>query len=505
MNYGGISLEAYMQRGDGFNDASAADVQELNKAIMATDQQGMQIVGSTTASGAPLKVESLEKTLKVVTFSQKNIVFWKETPILPAYNTVEEFNRLTSYGSDQGGFTGEGELPEEADSTYVRESELVKYMGNTRVVTHPMTLVNTAHGAVIQREIENGTIWILSKVERALFEGNSSVIPEEFNGIYEQMQSDYSNEISFLQSTNVIDMRGNRMDDDSLETGSNSIIENYGYPTDIYWSPKTGADYAKNYFPRQRVMNPINNAGAQEFKAGARVVSFVSQAGEIPFHPDVFLRPKPAKTATSTSTSPKAPSKPLADAVAPVTPVAATVANTMFQAADNGTYLYAVSGLNRYGESGLTFLSLTPATIVTGGAAALKFSDGGGTYAASGFRIYRAAMGSAYSSTLNFYPIFDIGAADLAAGLNGGGAGVVYDLNLYLPNTSKALMLQKDLEFYSFKQLAPLMKMDLALLAPAYRFQILLYGTPIVYAPRKAVLYTNIGTSVNAATNALIA
>src|SRR5574337_1093632 len=182
MNYGGISLEAYMQRGDGFNDASAGDVQELNKALMATESKGGAVDGSTTASGAPLKVESLEKTLKVVTFSQKNIVFWKETPVLPAYNTVEEFNRLTSYGSDQGGFTGEGELPEEDDSTYVRQSELVKYMGSTRVVTHPMTLVNTAHGAVIQREIENGTIWILSKIERALFEGNSDIITEEFNG-----------------------------------------------------------------------------------------------------------------------------------------------------------------------------------------------------------------------------------------------------------------------------------------------------------------------------------
>lgn len=503
MNYGGISLEAYTERGDGFNSASSQDVNELNKALEATEQRGGSVEGLTTASGAPLKVESLEKTLKVVTFTQKNIVFWKDTPVLPAYNTVEEYNRLTSYGSDAGGFTTEGELPEEDDSTYVRESQLVKYLGNTRIITHPMTLVNTAHGVVMQREINNGTVWILSKLERALFEGNSAIIPQEFNGIYKQMQDDYSSEIAYLDSENVIDMRGYRIDEDALEQASNAIIEAYGYPSDIYWSPKAGSDFAKNFYPRQRSYTPVGVGNA----VGSNITKFVSQAGEINLHPDVFLRPKPAKKTTNTATSSKAPAAPVADGTTPIAAVGATVANNKWDSAwGGGTYLYAVSALNRYGESALTLLSSTPTTIATGGAAALKFASGGGTYAATGYRIYRAEKNAAYSAGNNvFYPLFDISAAQLATGYNGGGAGVVYDLNRYLPNTTKALMLQRDIEFYAFKQLAPLMKMDLALLSPAYRFMILLYGTPIVYAPRKAVQFINIGTTADATKSALIA
>lgn len=498
MNYGGISLEAYNERGSGFNEASAQDVAELNKALEATHDRGGAVEGSTTASGAPLKVESLEKTLKVVTFTQKNIVFWKETPVLPAYNTVEEFNKLTSYGSEQGGFTDEGELPLEDDSTYVRESELVKYLGNTRVVTHPMTLVNSAHGSVLQREINNGTVWILEKTERALFNGNATVIPQEFNGVFKQMQSDYSSEIEYLDSENVVDMRGQRLTEDSLELASNAIIENFGYPSDIYWSPKAGSDFAKNFYPRQRVATPVSGSN----KVGSQITEFVSQAGSINLKQDVFLKAKNPRTATSAATSSKSPAAPVATSV---TPVAATVANTKFATADAGTYLYGVTAINRYGESMMTVLSESAATIVANGACDLVFTSGGGTYPATGYRIYRALKGSTYSASLKFYPLFDVSAGQLAAGFNGGAAGAIRDLNRYLPNTTKALMLQKDMEFYAFKQLAPLMKMDLALLSPAYRFMILMYGTPIVYAPKKAVEFINIGSDVDAATAALIA
>jgi len=58
---------------------------------------------------------------------------------------------------------------------------------------------------------------------------------------------------------------------------------------------------------------------------------------------------------------------------------------------------------------------------------------------------------------------------------------------------SQAYLLTKDAEVIRFKQLAPLMKMDLAVVATAYRWMQLLYGTPILYAPRKNFLIENIG------------
>ena len=41
-------------------------------------------------------------------------------------------------------------------------------------------------------------------------------------------------------------------------------------------------------------------------------------------------------------------------------------------------------------------------------------------------------------------------------------------------------------------QLAPIMKMNLATLGPCIRWMILLYGTPVLYAPRKWMKWKNI-------------
>ena len=46
------------------------------------------------------------------------------------------------------------------------------------------------------------------------------------------------------------------------------------------------------------------------------------------------------------------------------------------------------------------------------------------------------------------------------------------------------------------------MKMDLAVISPAYRFMVLLYGTPLLFAPRKMVRFVNIGRYVAPITNA---
>ena len=97
-------------------------------------------------------------------------------PKTPAFSTSEEYNIQTSYGSENGVFTLEGELPQSQDASYERRVALVKFLGTTREVTHPMTLVRPAHGNVIALETQNGAIWLLERLERALFSGRSDTI-----------------------------------------------------------------------------------------------------------------------------------------------------------------------------------------------------------------------------------------------------------------------------------------------------------------------------------------
>ena len=108
-DYGYAAQQDGMHAGVG----SMENVDQLNKALAAEDITGRDTTNLTTASGAPLKVESLEKTLKHLTFRENDIRLWKDLPKKAAYNTVEEYNQQTSYGANRGGWNREGELPEE--------------------------------------------------------------------------------------------------------------------------------------------------------------------------------------------------------------------------------------------------------------------------------------------------------------------------------------------------------------------------------------------------------
>ena len=94
------------------------------------------------------------------------------------------------------------------------------------------------------------------------------------------------------------------------------------------------------------------------------------------------------------------------------------------------------------------------------------------------------------------FPLFDVSVKDLTDGYDGAGAGIIRDKNHFLPDCDQAMLVQFDNEVVEFAQLAPLMKMDLAVLSPAFRFMILLYGTPFLYAPKKMVRFVNIGSKI---------
>ena len=468
---------------------SMANVDALNKALAAEQITGRDTTDLTTASGAPLKVESLEKTLKHLTFRESDIRLWKDLPKKAAYNTVEEYNQQTSYGANRGGWNREGELPEEEDSIYVRRAQLVKYLGVTKSVTHQMTLVNTMVGSIMERTIKDGTMWILRTLNQGLYFGNEKLVPEQFNGfLAQQMQSDaWASYDDYMNSEHVVDLRGGVLTEDAIESGANSIVENYGLGTQIYGAPAVLSNFVKNFYGNKMIQP--NTSALSNGIMGQRVQAFDSQFGQIGLNHDVFFKKQPSKSAASAATSTKAPATPVWDSSSPAT-VKPTIAGSKFNSTDAGNVYYAVSAINRFGESKLAIHS-TAVAAVAGCAIDLKFAAGVGTNTATAFRIYRTKVGG--SATGEFYPLFEVSVSELTAGYDGASAGVARDMNHFLPDCEQAMLVQFDNEVIEFAQLAPLMKMDLAVLSPAFRFMILLYGTPFLYAPKKMVRFVNIG------------
>lgn len=497
-----ISLQNYADLGIGQGIAgnfNPADVQELYKAMSAGALTGRDTTNSLVASGAPLKVESLENTLKILTNTPKHTPLFYRIGKKPATNTIEEYNQLVSYGEMDGGFTLEGELPEAADSVYRRKAQFIKYLGVVGGVTHPMQLVNTGSGIsnMIAQETKNKVELMTKMIEGYLPFADSRIVPEHFNGFFAQhfIDGGFSTLDAYQDSEVVIDMRGSVLTDTAVENASLGVVNNYGLADMLISSPRTFSNYVTRYHSK-KLINPVPQQ-VRDGVFGQRVKEIITQNGDVEIMQSNFFRFSTAKTTATLATSQKAPAAPVADGVTP----AATANDALNRFTDfTGDYYYAVTARNRYGESALTPLTAAALlTVAAGKSVDLKFTAGNGVAEpATGFCIYKSEknpVGTVAQTT--FYKVFEVSTTDLATGYDGGAAGIIRDRNRFLPNTDQAMLVEWDADqVLAWKQLAPMMKMNLAITAPIQRFMVLCYGTPILYATKKMVRFINIGNAI---------
>lgn len=483
---------------EGFGLASQSEVDTLNKALSA----GTGYTGAPTSlsGGGALQVESLEPSLKAVTFEMKTLKLWPMINKTQAYNTVEEYNRQLSYGEQtNGGFfdADSGAAPNSHDANYTRQLEIVRYIGTTRVVSHPLTLVRSNHGPVIAQQIKNGNMWILEQVERQLFEANGYFVTStgtftgadasvpstsvKFNGLDKQVRkgdtdtnATYTGFDGYNDTTDnsvIINQDGAILDEDALETGGQRVLDNFGTPTHLFMPNKVHSDTSRLFYPKER----INNMGVSEGSAGFILNEFVSSAGVYKMVGNRFLAPRRGVLAA-------------AQTGAPATPVIGSTstvadANSKFGVSASepvGTYSYRVSALNASGES--LAVAQSSQAITAGNSVQVVISAG--TSGAVYYAVFRAPVGTTTGHEFIGY----------VADSTGNGGGVTFrDAGNKLPGLSNAYLTQLDPENITWRQLAPLMKIDLAIIGAAYRWMQLLYGTPVIFMPRHQVIFDNIG------------
>lgn len=459
-------LDSFVSARDygGFGISTPSEINELQKALSAG--QDVNDPGVSAGQGFPLRTESLEATLKNLTYEMDEIKLFKSISKVPASNTVEEFNRLVSYGAggarayNQGFFT-EGDLPEEADSTYQRVTVLMKYLGVTGRVTHVANTIRAAHGSVISLETMNKTMELLRNLENALFFGNSSLIPEQFDGL--------ESLITAGAPDNVIDLRGASLTEDSMNDMLLRIRDNYGMATDGYFATGAFADLAKQVYDRQR----FSYAPAPGV-IGTTVTAFQGQHGKINLHDHVFINAGQAPAAAGVGSASK---RPLAPTIT-VAPAAGANASSQFVTADAATYIYKVVAINRYGSS--TAVTSASVAVVAGDGVTFTVADGGqGTTA---YEIYRSTPGGAAGTATLMTRVARTGATQ-----------VVTDLNADIPGTSKGFVLMQNQRSFSWAQLLPMTRIPLAAIDTSIRWSQVLYGGVKMYAPAKNVVIKNVG------------
>jgi hypothetical protein len=494
-----VDLSAYQEQDFAGLFGSQAEGNDLLKAMQAGAITGRDTTNQLLTQ-EPLKIESLDKTLKLLEFRMKDVKLWNAIPKLTAYNTVEEYIQLESYGTDRGGFYGEGELSDVEDSKYRRRAELVKYIQVTGEVTLQAQMVRS-YVAAMAKEVENKSMWIIRKVSSALTKADATYISKEFNGIYAQHASIgsaegdlYTSLDAYQDSAAVIDLRGASIKQKDLAKAATNVDSNFGNVDSLFAPPTVLDGLANDYYERQRIM--LN--GSYQGVIGTVPKGIDTQFGTVNLFQDKFMKKTPARKIGDAATSPKAPLTPTATSQALV----ADAALSRFKAGGVhtdalGTVFYAVAAINEYGESPLRVLdNTTKITLTAAQSVDLVFTATAGAYSASGYVIYRSKITTATNATtglVDFYPLFKVSTAELAAGFDGGAAGAVRDRNRFLPDTEEAFTTEMVDEVVAFKQLAPISKLDLAVVAPANRFLTFLWGTPQLYTPKKMVRFINVG------------
>lgn len=461
---------------------SSEEIEALNKALTA----GYGGAGKPTdlVYGGVLQAESLESTLKSVTFDMKNLKMWPAISVDKAYNLFEQYNRLIGVGSDSSPYIGEGGAPREEDSTYIRDGQRIVFFGTRRKVSHQMTLVRTTVGDVVAQQAKEGTMHLLKSVEREMYWGHAhfanaatgaqdgalSDLPANsiaMNGLLQQLlkgdedTQQKSREFDGWGESRSIskDLAGAVLTQDDLEDLAVIALENFGSPSDLHIEPLALSSFIKQFYPQFR-----SNPGLSNQTVGYDVSKMTTSAGSIEFKPNLFLRPRGRVRSVGIAGAPAAPG--VGAVGAATNPVGSLTAGDSFD--------YVVTAVNDHGEGSAS--AVQAATVQANGSAQISIVAAPG---AKFYKVYRKATGAAAGSEKfigNYKSAGDI----TDSGAKGAGLG-------------EAFLLDMSSECMRFKQLAPLSKINFAIVTTALEFAIVLYGALFVYTPRFNCLFRNLG------------
>lgn len=451
-----------------YSSLTQTQIQDLYKAL-SSNNFGQLNPGAK--GGAAIIPESLENSLKTLTFTEGHLKLWRDIPKSKAFSNVEEYNVVDSYGEDIPGFQPEGVAGFDTTSSYKREYAKVKCLNVTRSVTDLMRLVNTVSEPEAL-ETQNGMKYVLGQAESALFYGDSTLAPAgeeglQWDGVFKQ-----------LAKENVFDLRGKHLEDTHLNEAATAILDNYGTPTKAYLPMNVAQKFSEQYYPNQRALMSVESG---EMVAGTTVTKFNTLGGTIDLTPDVFLRRGMKALDTNEpaygNEPPTAPT--VTGAVADEDP------KNPAKFGKGGTFKYAVVAYSHKGKS-VAVVSDAVAVQEADGKKGVKLTIKNSDtqiHAPEYFVIYRTE-----DSGSQFYEIGRVGAKsrDKSA------VTEFVDRNEVLPNTGEAVIGQFDESAITFRQLLPAFKLPYAMTGPVRRFGIFLYGTPIIYAPKRFVTIKNI-------------
>lgn len=426
----------------GVMDGSA--IAELQKALTA----GYGTDVATLTGGSAFRIQSLDKTMQATIQENKHFRLFNELAKTNSGATVDEWTEQSGVGGYEGGsFNTETGVINEATGNYARRVGMVKYLMTKRQVSLVSTLGNNmASSEAIEQQA--GAKQLLTDAERACFDGDSAVVPTEFDGIFAQMVAGV--DAGQVDGGNILDCEGSSLASVNLLNQAAATIAgvgNYGTPTHLFLSHLTQADFDTGLDPAFRV--PLTNVPNGGISLGAPVVGVRTSWGDIANMPDVFIKDGDAQVPFEvTHAAIAAANVGLKPTVAMAV---ASATDSKFGATHAGNYYYLVTGLNVAGQS--TGVITAQQAVAAGEKVTLTITASAGGQE-SGYAVYRSRKNGT-NAVNDFRLIKRIPKA--------GATTTFVDLNRDIPGTTKAYVLNMSAGDHAinWRQLLPMMKFPL--------------------------------------------
>lgn len=495
-----IGFENNIDTWSGAGSSSNEELGVLLKALEANP--GVTDSANLTDVGA-LMPQSLDSTLKLLTFQEKHLSLWKAIPKGIAYSTVEEYNIQDGYGSGSS-WVGEMETPEERDPTASREFSQVKFQRD-------MWKISDISGIV--RAVTNTEVWaknastlrLLRSINTTLYSGDSAIVGEQIDGFEKAITGNGS-------SDHIKDLRGATPTENDFRELTELINSNYGDAdgAKLFCSPGGMTTLDQVLFnsgsgTQRYSQGVVNSTGG--ISIGSSVSEIRTRFGTIIPTNDIFLageyesrevpKIKVNKVIVEGKTSVRSPDSPtftLANAGA--TTGSLWIATGTRPASGAQTYEYRVAAGNRFGLSQAAAAKASPA-LAAGEANTVTITPGPNSiFPATYFEIYsEKADGDG-----EFRFIERIAASSDPT-------TVYTDLNAFIPGTTRMFLLDLsgtgEGQTFSYKMLAPLHSVQYARIG-AYKWgTVAMYGTAQHIAPLRYTMLKNVDVGVESKSSLL--
>jgi len=421
-----------------------ADLQALHKALTAgygSDTNGL-------TGGSAFRIQSLDTTLKATVQDNSHFALFNALSKPRATAVVDEWTEQDSIGGFLGGtFNDQDGTAQETNGSYTRRTANVKYLMTYRKV--PIVLQQQSNITdVVAIETVNGTKQLLTDIEHGLFEGDSSILPKSFDGIYAQMAG-------FNGGANIFDMAGQPLN--TIDPISRAAEQVFGYGsfgklTHLYLPPAIQSDLNAGLDPAFRVA--LDNS-PNSVMLGTHVSGIRTSYGNIATTTDVFVRDermkKPFEVRNATHLAVSAAN--IAFKPASFTAVAGVGASdSAWGSTHAGNYFYAVTGINHNGETAaLVSASVTVAATQQVTITITQSASGTET----GYVIYRSRKNGTSALT-------DL--REMTKVAKAGATTTFIDKNRVIPGSTRAyaLNLSPSDGSIDWKQYLPMMKIPMA-------------------------------------------